>query len=218
MKSGGQELLRSHAVELPPPAKTRGKPGTVRFGTRTADTLKKRVDLPRASSGPPRRCPAECQFPSVWTVWRRPGAYRDESIRCRRASGPEVVEDAYRLRFCREIGVRLDVEGDWCLPARQIRMETKCSFSLLLVISGMGGRSTHPPGLAWLAGAQRMGGKGRYGRARSAQRTATRLSLTCRCRRDGSIGLTGHLDGGGAGVTGERGGRLEYRRRYYTGS
>jgi hypothetical protein len=27
----------------------------------------------------------------------------------------------------------------------------------------------------------------------------------------------GHLDGGGAGVTGERGGRLEYRRRYYTG-
>ena len=84
-------------------------------------------------------------------------------------------------------------------------METKCSFSLLLVISGMGGRSTHPPGLARLAGAQRMGGKGRQGRARSAQRTGTRLSLTCRCRRDGSIGLTGHLDGGGAGVTGERG-------------
>ena len=27
----------------------------------------------------------------------------------------------------------------------------------------------------------------------------------------------GHLGGGGAGVTGERGGRLEYRRRYYTG-
>src|ERR1700733_4490100 len=56
--------------------------GEIRNGA--ADTLKKRVQLPRATNGPPRCCPLKRQFPRAWTVCPQPGAYRDEIIPFRR--------------------------------------------------------------------------------------------------------------------------------------